>query len=177
MPETPDDKNGFASENGLNGTHDEPELELERQPELVPSQLGNRWVSIAALVEQIESAFVEEFGHGSPELAEADTPAKRLKLVLQTANYIFAVESVQLSPDEKAGIISRAYSSLFGYGPLDTLFADDRVTTISLEGIDNVSVRYGHGELVSLGHIFESSEQYERIIQRLVTNLRCGNAT
>lgn len=170
MPEIPDDKPLPASENGLNGLHDEPEFEVERQPELVPSQLGNRWVSIAALVEQIESAFFEEYGHGSPELVEADTPSKRLKLVLQTANYIFAVESVQLSPAEKADIISRAYSSLFGYGPLDALFADERVTTISLEGMDNVSVRYGHGELVSLGHIFEGSEQYERIIQRLVTD-------
>ncbi len=170
MPNLPDDNQLPASENGLNGLYDEPETEIERQPELVPSQLGNRWVSIAALVEQIESAFVEEFGHGSPELAEAETPAKRLKLVLQTANYIFAVESVQLSPTEKADIISRAYSSLFGYGPLDALFADDRVTTISLEGVDNVSVRYGHGDLESLGHIFESTEQYDRIITRLVTD-------
>ncbi|MCA0452817.1 MAG: Flp pilus assembly complex ATPase component TadA [Chloroflexi bacterium] len=170
MAEIPENKHLPTSENGLNGLHDEPETEIVRQPDFVPSQLGHRWVSIAALVEQIESAFVEEYGHGSPDLLEADTSSKRLKLVLQTANYVFAVESVQLSPDEKANIISRAYSSLFGYGPLDELFADERVTTISLEGIDNVSVRYGHGELVSLGHVFDGTEQYDRIVMRLVTD-------
>ncbi|MBA3873579.1 MAG: Flp pilus assembly complex ATPase component TadA, partial [Anaerolineae bacterium] len=151
-----------------NGTHDE--VDKSRLPEFVPSQLGNRWVSLAALVEQIESAFIEEYSHDSVELAEADTPSKRLKLVLETANYVISVESVQLSPTEKADIISRTYSSLFGYGPLDALFSDDTITTISLEDADKASVRHGQGDLVSIGPIFQNAEHYQRIISRLVAD-------
>jgi Flp pilus assembly CpaF family ATPase len=159
--------NRLVSSNG-NGTHGD--AKPTRQPELVPSQLGTRWVSLAALIEQIEAAFLEEYGENSAALNEADTPAKRLKLVLETANYVIAVESVQLSANEKADVISRAYSSLFGYGPLDGLFADETITTISLEGADKTSVRRGHGELEALGAIFQNAEHYQRIINRLVTD-------
>ncbi len=168
MTESSYDNNMPASSNGTNDSPDE--LDSFRQPELVPSQLGNRWVSLAALVEQIESAFIEEFGHDSPELAEADTAAKRLKLVLETANYVISVESVQLSSAEKADVISRTYSSLFGYGPLDALFADDSITTISLEGADKASIRRGHGDLISIGSIFQNTEHYQRIVGRLVVD-------
>ncbi len=168
MTESSRDNHAPSSNNGSSESHSE--TDNFRQPELVPSQLGNRWVSLAALVEQIESAFIESYGHNSVELSEADTPAKRLKLVLETANYVIAVESVQLSSNEKADVISRSYSSLFGYGPLDSLFADDSITTISLEGLDKTSVRYGHGDLVSLGSIFQNSEHYQRMIARLVTD-------
>ena len=168
MTESSHDNNVPATSNGSNGSHSE--VDNFRQPELVPSQLGNRWVSLAALVEQIESAFIEDFGQNSPELAEADTPAKRLKLVLETANYVISVESVQLSPTEKADVISRTYSSLFGYGPLDALFADDTITTISLEDADKASIRRGNGDLVSIGPIFQNSEHYQRIVSRLVAD-------
>lgn len=164
MSQSSDDHSLPTSENG--GEH----AAQRRQPALVPSQFGSRWVSVAALVEQIESAFIEEHGDGSEALAAAHTAAQRLKLVLETANYIFSVESVQLTADEKADIIKQSYSSLFGYGPLDDWFADQRVTTISLEGSERAAVRYGHAELESIGRIFESPEQYQRIIHRLVTD-------
>ncbi len=139
-----------------------------REPQFVPAQLGHRQYSIGALVEQVESAFIEEFGQDSAIIREADTPSKRLKLIVETANYVFAVESVQLSASEKAGIIERAYSQLFGYGPLDPFFLDDRVTTISLEGADKASVRYGHSELTSLGPIFPNADHFQRIVKRLL---------
>lgn len=139
-----------------------------REPQLVPAQLGSRWVSMAALVEQIESAFLDEHRDNSPALREADTTSKRLKLLLETANYIFAVESVHLSEQEKAEVISRTYSNLFGYGPLDALFLDERVTTISLEGVDKASVRYGHDDLTSIGPLFQNVDHFQRIIKRLL---------
>ncbi len=109
-----------------------------REPHLLPGQLGQRWISLNALVERIESAFIEEHDADLPELREADTPAKRLKLVLATTDYILAVESAQVSLTEKADIINRVYSNLFGYGPLDLLFLDERVTTISYRGCGSI---------------------------------------
>jgi Flp pilus assembly CpaF family ATPase len=138
-----------------------------REPQLVPGQMGTRWISMAAVVERIESAFIDEYDE-SPVLREADTPTKRLKLLLETANHIFSVESLELSQEEKADLISRAYSNLFGYGPLDALFLDERVTTISLDGPDKAAVRYGHGELVSQGPIFPDERHLRRSVGRLL---------
>jgi Flp pilus assembly CpaF family ATPase len=139
-----------------------------REPELLPGQMGRRLVSTQALLERIEKAFIEEYADHSPILEEADTPTKRLKLVLGTVDYVLAVESIQLSGDEKAKLIGKAYSNLFGYGPLDPLFLDERVTTISLDGPNKASVRYGHGDLVSVGPIFQDEGHLRRILRRLL---------
>src|SRR5262249_34619251 len=124
-----------------------PRLDADkgREPQLIPTQMGRRLISLEALSEKIETAFIEEYGDDSPELLEADTSAKRLKLLLGTAEYVLSVESAQLSQDEKAELLRLVHSNLFSYGPLDTLFIDDRVTTISLDGADKAFVRYGNG--------------------------------
>jgi Flp pilus assembly CpaF family ATPase len=140
----------------------------DRQPQFISGQLGRRMISMAALTERIEAAFVEEYGENSEALREADTPTKRLKLLLGTVDYVLAVESVQVSPDEKADLINRAYSNLFGYGPLDALFLDERVTTVSLDGADRAAVRYGSGDLTQLGALFQDAEHFTRIIRRLL---------
>src|SRR5690606_14865491 len=124
-------------------------------------------MSFRALVERIESEFIAEYAE-SPLLKEADTTAERLKLLRSVVDYVLAVESVHLSADDKAEIISTAYSGLFGYGPLDALFLDERVTTILLEGADKASVRYGHGELEAIGPIFDDEVHLRRILRRLL---------
>lgn len=159
--------NDLPESNGKDMEEFRIDADKGREPQFVGGQLGTRWLSQGAVVERIEAAFIEEF-NDSPALREADTPTKKLKLLLDTANHIFAVESLDLSADEKAELISKAYSNLFGYGPLDRLFTDERVTTISLDGPDKASVRYGHGELGSLGPIFQDERHFRRIIGRLL---------
>src|SRR6185436_12128130 len=111
------------------------------EPELLPGQMGRRMVSVQALLERIEKAFLEEHAENTSALENADTSTKRLKLILSTVDYVLAVESIQLSNTEKATLIGKAYSNLFGYGPLDPLFLDERVTTISLDGPNKASER------------------------------------
>ena len=137
-----------------------------REPRLVPGRMGTRLYSMAALLERIEDAFRDE--HDSTQLREASTAQQRLKLILETTDYVLAVESVRLTSDEKADLVRRAYSQLFGYGPLDGLFLDDRVTTISLNGADRAAVRYGHDELVTLPLLFEDDEHVRAVIERLL---------
>ncbi len=138
-----------------------------REPDLVSAQLGQRLVSVAALIEKIEKAFVEEYTN-TPVLAQADTEAKRLRLLVGTVNYVLTVESVQMSGDEMASLIARVYSDLFGYGPLDAYFLDERVTTIALDGVDKAAVRYGHGDLVDVGPLFQDETHLHRILRRLL---------
>ncbi len=138
-----------------------------REPQLIAAQLGQRRVSFKALVERVERQFIDEHTD-SDLLKEADTATSRLKLLLKVVDYILAVESVQLGNQDKATLMNAAYSNLFGYGPLDALFLDERVTTISLQGVDKAAVRYGHGELESMGPLFEDEIHLRRILRRLL---------
>lgn len=139
-----------------------------REPEFVLSRMGTRRYSIQALVERIVQAFVDEHAGGSAALHDADTEAKRLQLILATADYVLAVESIQISNEDKASILRRVYAELFTYGPLDKLFADETVTTISIDGADKVFVRYGHGDLTALGPQFEDETHLRTIVRRLL---------
>jgi pilus assembly protein CpaF len=82
--------------------------------------------------------------------------------------YVVAVESVQLSPAERADLTEKAYGELFGYGPLDRFFTDPSVTTIAIDGIDKLSVRYGHGDLLALPPAFEDDQHLRRVISHLL---------
>lgn len=144
-----------------------------REPEFVSGQMGRRLLSIQALLERIERQFMDEHdvgGRESSALREADTPTKRLKLVLSVVEYVLAVESIQLSSDEKATLVSRAYSNLLAYGPLDALFLDDRITTISLDGPNKAAVRYGHGDLTPIAPIFQDEAHLTKILRRLLVD-------
>jgi Flp pilus assembly CpaF family ATPase len=138
-----------------------------REPQLIAGRSGRRQVSFGALLERIEREFIEEYAD-SPALQEAVTAAQRLRLVLATVDYVLSVESVTMAAADKAELIQAAYSGLFGYGPLDNLLLDERITTIVLEGADRVSVRYGHADLTSLGPLFEDEQHLKRILRRLL---------
>ncbi len=140
-----------------------------REPDFVSAQLGQRLVSVQALLERIEKAFVDEYAN-TPALAEADTSTKRVKLLLGTINYLLSVESIQMSNQEKANLIGKAYSNIFGYGPLDALFADENITTISLDGSDKAAVRYGHGDLQNVGPLFQDEAHLRIILRRLLAD-------
>lgn len=145
-----------------------PNADEGREPEFVTARRGTRMMSLAALKERIAERFLEEYGDDSPLLRAADTPAKRLRLVLDVTNYVLGIEAIVLDNDERAALVSGIYSDLFSYGALDELFLDETITTISIYGADHVSVRYGHGELVNLKPRFEDTEHLRRVIGRLV---------
>lgn len=149
-------------------TNDETGKPRRREPQIVAGRSGTRMFSINALLERIEDEFRIEYGESSDALREADTPIKRLKLLRDVVEYVLGVESVRLDNDAKADLIGRAYSNLFGYGPLDALFADERVTTIALLGANHASARYGHAELTTLPPLFEDDAHLRRIIGRLL---------
>ena len=137
-----------------------------REPEFIPARQGRRQVSIKALMERIIGQFVAEYD--ADMLKEADTETKRLKLILAAADYVLNVESIIITQAEKADILQRVYNELFTYGTLDTLFMNPEITTIVLDGADKVSVRYGHGELTPINPIFDDTEHFTRIINRLL---------
>jgi Flp pilus assembly CpaF family ATPase len=151
---------------------DNPDHRSRRELRLVAGRRGTRMYSIAALRERIEDAFVSEYPDGSPALLEADTSAKRIRLLLDVADYVLGVESVAISADEKARLIEQIYADLFGYGPLDALFLNERITTIAVLGANHIAVRYGHGELIALDPVFEDEAHLRRVLMRLLADAR-----
>lgn len=137
-------------------------------PRMFAGRSGTRLYSINALLERIEVQFREEYGDDTPALREADTHAKRVKLILEIASFVIAVDSIALDADEKADLIRRAHSNLFGYGALDPYLNDERITTISLLGANHVSIRYAHGELETVPALFEDREEVRRVLARLL---------
>jgi type IV secretory pathway ATPase VirB11/archaellum biosynthesis ATPase len=125
--------------------------------------------SMAALAERVREQFMLEYA-GTAMLAEADTPAKRARLVLGATDYVIAVETIAMSLDEKAALLERVYSELFGYGALDRYFADPSVTTFALHGAERTAIRYGHGDLQDVGAIFDDADQLQTIIGRVLTD-------
>jgi pilus assembly protein CpaF len=141
-----------------------PDADKGREPKLVTGRSGTRLYSMNALTEKIITQFEQEYG--STHLSQSRT--EKLKRLRDVVNYVLAVESVIVSPEEQVELTKKAYAELFAYGELDPLFANPEITTISLEGIEKVAVRYGHGDLVSLPPLFDDVEQFRRIIHRLL---------
>lgn len=139
----------------------------------VPAQRGTRQVSVRALVERAAEQFYQEYGQNHPVVREASSRVDRLRLVREVVLYVVAVESVQLDPRDLAGLIEETYAELFGYGLLDRLLTDDRVTTVSFDGLDKVAARFGFGNLVTQDRIFEEPAHMARMLEKM---LRDGDA-
>jgi len=147
-------------------------VEERRNPKILQSVTGAR-ISIEALVERIIEEFNVEHKTDSKAFLAADTRPQRMKLVSDVAKYIFAVESLHLMPDEQASIIQRVFGEIYGYGPLDPLLSDERVTTISLEGVDKASVRYGRSEeLTVLDSLFTDNFHLDDTVRRILRDAR-----
>lgn len=155
--------------NGLPPDQDTTPPDEEHPPELVPSRPG-RMVSIKGLVERVIQEFLIEHGENeSAAIKAAQAEYERRKLVRDIAEYVFGVESVHLELTEKSSIIGKAYSEIFGYGPLDALFAQEDVTTIVLEGASKLSIRYQPGtDLVPQEEVFEDTPHMKKTVARLL---------
>ncbi|MEQ8677434.1 MAG: ATPase, T2SS/T4P/T4SS family [Aggregatilineales bacterium] len=168
-----DAQNNHTSEVNANDLLDElrrkrGKADEGREPRFLSGRLGTRFHSQAALLERIVASFEDEHGIDTPSLNEAETESQKMKLVRDTAEYVLAVESVDLSLEEKAELIRRTYAELFTYGALDALLSDETITTILLEGADKVSVRRGQGELESLNPIFDDEGHLRRVLRRIL---------
>jgi len=69
--------------------------------------------------------------------------------------------------DRKVEITERVFSSIRGFGILDTMMKDDRITEVMINGKDNVFIEK-EGKLSRIEQAFESDRRLEDIIQRIV---------
>ena len=69
--------------------------------------------------------------------------------------------------DQKVMIVNQVYSSIRGFGILDTIMADDSITEVMINGPENIFVEQ-NGVARRLDKVFESERRLEDIIQRIV---------
>jgi type IV secretory pathway ATPase VirB11/archaellum biosynthesis ATPase len=132
--------------------------------------MGTRLYSLSALMERVLDQFFAEHGGGSAAFNAAVSGAEKMRLVRDSAEYMLAVESVQLGETDKVALLRQAYSEIFGYGALDALFAEPDITTISLQGARRAFVRRGHGELTPVALNFDDDAHLRRIVDRMLAD-------
>lgn len=71
------------------------------------------------------------------------------------------------SIEQRVSIVQRIYSSIRGFGLLDTILTDDTITEVMINGPDHIFIEQ-KGHLFRLDKHFESERRLEDIIQRIV---------
>lgn len=83
----------------------------------------------------------------------------------EVANHYF--EGIYIPIDKKVEITERVFSSIRGFGILDTMMKDDLITEVMINGKDNVFIEK-EGKVSRIEQAFESDRRLEDIIQRIV---------
>ena len=71
------------------------------------------------------------------------------------------------SIEQRISIVQQVYSSIRGFGLLDSIISDDTITEVMINGPENVFIEQ-NGRLFKLDKQFESQRRLEDIIQRIV---------
>lgn len=77
------------------------------------------------------------------------------------------LRGVYCSIDQRVSIVQQVYSSIRGFGLLDSIISDDTITEVMINGPENVFIEQS-GRLFKLDKQFESQRRLEDIIQRIV---------
>ncbi|HHZ05829.1 MAG TPA: CpaF family protein [Clostridiales bacterium] len=76
-------------------------------------------------------------------------------------------KDVYISIDDKVEIVRQVFSSIRGFGLLDTILKDDSITEVMINGPDNIFIEKD-GKLCKMEQHFESQRRLEDVIQRIV---------
>ena len=77
------------------------------------------------------------------------------------------LEGQYLPIESRVAIVNQVFSSIRGFGLLDSIISDDTITEVMINGTDNIFIEKS-GRLIKLDKQFESQRKLEDIIQRIV---------
>lgn len=77
------------------------------------------------------------------------------------------LEHQYCSIDQRVSIVQQIYSSIRGFGLLDSIMNDNTITEVMINGPENIFIEQ-NGHLFKLNKQFESQRRLEDIIQRIV---------
>lgn len=71
------------------------------------------------------------------------------------------------SIEQRLSIIQQVYSSIRGFGLLDSIMNDDSITEVMINGVENIFIEQ-NGHLIKLDKQFDSQQRLEDVIQKIV---------
>lgn len=77
------------------------------------------------------------------------------------------LSGIYCSIDQRVQVVEEVYSSIRGFGLLDSIISDDTITEVMINGADNIFIEQ-KGRLFKLDKQFESQRRLEDVIQRIV---------
>lgn len=111
------------------------------------------------LVTQLKNYVFDNFNLN--ELSDEELEEKISSLVQQSlANRLVSLE-------EKVKLVNKIYSSIRGFGVLDTIMNDDEITEVMINGPEHIFIEKS-GKLMQMEEHFESERRLEDVIQRIV---------
>lgn len=113
----------------------------------------------AALVAEIKSYVSENLPLS--KMSDEELEEKIGEIVAQKLNDEYC------SIDQRVSIVEQIYSSIRGFGLLDSIIKDDSITEVMINGPDNIFIEK-NGRLSKLDKHFESQRKLEDVIQRIV---------
>ena len=115
------------------------------------------------LYEEIEKQIREYVVNNFP-LSQLSDDELRSRIEELAAGYY---EGKYIPIDKKVEIVENVYSSIRGFGILDTIMKDESITEVMINGKDNVFIEE-KGKVHRIEQTFESERRLEDVIQRIV---------
>ena len=95
------------------------------------------------------------------KINDEELEAKIEEIVIQKIGNLYC------SIEQRVSIVQQVYSSIRGFGLLDSILYDDSITEVMINGPENIFIEQ-NGRLFKLNKKFESQRRLEDIIQRIV---------
>lgn len=113
------------------------------------------------LVQTLKQSVMETFPLS--ELEDEELHERISDYVAQTLSGRYKYISI----DQRVNISDQVYSSIRGFGILDTIMSDESITEVMVNGPETIFVEQ-YGRITKLNQRFESERRLEDIIQRIV---------
>lgn len=114
------------------------------------------------LVRKLRQIVMENF-----PLSEMNDEDLHEKISEYVARNLTQLTSAYVPIDQRVNIVEQVYSSIRGFGILDTIMSDDSITEVMVNGPDTIFIEQ-YGRITRMDQRFESERRLEDIIQRIV---------
>lgn len=121
--------------------------------------MGGNFEQEQKLIAEIKQYVSENFPLSKMSDEELEAKVEEVARQKTSATYI--------SIEQRLSIVKQVYSSIRGFGLLDSIISDDAITEVMINGHQNVFIEK-NGKVVKLDKEFESQRRLEDIIQRVV---------
>jgi len=117
------------------------------------------------LVRDVHEAVIRDMG---PSLYERGADRSQIeKLVAKKLAGLLSERDIQVSAEQETELAARILADVLGWGPLDTLLADETVTEIMVNKPDNIFVER-RGKIEAAEERFRNEGHVRRIIDKIV---------